>query len=77
MDYKSKMFACKAAFITLTVVACLLLANGLWPVAAVLAAVAFVMDFSVRRCPFCGKHFSITENKLDYCPHCGKKLTRP
>ena len=35
---------------------------------------AYLFDFALRRCPHCGKHFSIVETPKEYCPFCGKKL---
>ena len=40
--------------------------------AVVVLLIDYIFDFITRRCPFCGKHFSIVLTVKDRCPFCGK-----
>ena len=68
MKYRTKLVLYKGAFIVL-VVAYELYIPGLLGLGG-----AYLFDFALRRCPHCGKHFSIVETPKEYCPFCGKKL---
>ena len=70
MKYRTKLVLYKGAFIVLVVAA-----GGLMAYERLLGlGGAYLFDFALRRCPHCGKHFSIVETPKEYCPFCGKKL---
>jgi transposase len=55
-------------------VACCLCASGHFIAGIVLFLLSYLFDFTTRRCPACGMHISITLNRPNHCPHCGKEL---
>ena len=63
---------CKAVFIFIAIVVCALWAFEFRIAAVVVLLIDYIFDFITRRCPFCGKHFSIVLTVKDRCPFCGK-----
>ena len=74
MKIPFQMALFKAVFVVGVLVVCALWAFEHFISGAVLLSLLFVFDFVFRRCPFCGKHFSIQWSKLERCPFCGKSL---
>ena len=62
----------KAVFIFIAIVVCALWAFEFRIAAVVVLLIDYIFDFITRRCPFCGKHFSIVLTVKDRCPFCGK-----
>lgn len=72
MKFQTKLTLCKAVFIFIAIVVCALWAFEFRIAAVVVLLIDYIFDFITRRCPFCGKHFSIVLTVKDRCPFCGK-----
>lgn len=72
MKFQTKLTLCKAVFIFIAIVVCALWAFEFRIAAVVVLLTDYIFDFITRRCPFCGKHFSIVLTVKDRCPFCGK-----
>ena len=72
MKFQTKLTLCKAVFIFIAIVVCALWAFEFRIAAVVVLLIDYIFDFITRRCPFCGKHFSIVLTVKDRCPLCGK-----
>ena len=70
--FQTKLTLCKAVFIFIAIVVCALWAFEFRIAAVVVLLIDYIFDFITRRCPFCGKHFSIVLTVKDRCPFCGK-----
>ena len=68
MKFQTKLTLCKAVFIFIAIVVCALWAFEFRIAAVVVLLIDYIFDFITRRCPFCGKHFSIVLTVKDRCP---------
>jgi len=71
MKFQTKLILYKAVFIFIAIAACALWVVEFHIAAIVVLLIDYIFDFTTRRCPFCGKHFSIALTVKKYCPFCG------
>lgn len=74
MKNRTKLSFFRWIFVAGAVLAAILAAGGFYIGAVSALVVGAVLDFVLRRCPKCGKHFSIQEKVHECCPFCGQEI---
>lgn len=74
MKNHTKLSLFRWIFVAGTVLAVVLMACELYLCAVGAFVIGAVLDFVLRRCPKCGKHFSIQQKVHECCPYCGQQI---
>lgn len=74
MKNSTKLSLLRWIFVAGAVLAVILAACGFYIGAVSALVIGAVLDFVLRRCPKCGKHFSVQEKVHERCPFCGQEI---
>jgi hypothetical protein len=76
MNTQTKLALYRMGLIAGYLVGCILCVMSYYILGIVCLIAVGLLDFMLRRCPYCGKHFSIIDRKIHCCKFCGKNLDK-